>query len=327
MGTTARIMLGAFKDFAKAATDLNKKEFLDTKFSKKATVKTKSADGVTFEGFISDAKASNPDKVSELQLNFKDAELELKNKIDASAKYTVDAKLFAVADGFDATAQFVTPNKDGKEAFFESISLGGEYKTADLNASGNLKLNFASTGAFAYDNFAVDGAFAFKATDDLTVGAACNGLAFVGEGDKAVLGVPELKVGSTFKAGDISLGCGLNGSFKGDTYGFQAGGLTASLFQQATAETALAAEFSFARESDKETKFVKEGAALGVGITLGSAYKLSDCATLKSKLTVKDATTIDFAWVQKLGKGSCTFSQQLAEGNAFNYGLSYTLDA
>merc|ERR1712159_954443 len=172
MGTTARIMLGAFKDFAKAATDLNKKEFLDTKFSKKATVKTKSADGVTFEGFISDAKASNPDKVSELQLNFKDAELELKNKIDASAKYTVDAKLFAVDDGFDAIAQFVTPNKDGKEAFFESISLGGEYKTADLNASGNLKLNFANTGAFAYDNFAVDAAFAFKATDDLDVGAA-----------------------------------------------------------------------------------------------------------------------------------------------------------
>jgi hypothetical protein len=323
-------MLTAFKDFGKAATDLNKKEFYDDKTGgKKATVKTKSADGVTFEGFVTGANKS------ELNLNFKDKELELKNKINEKAQYTVDATLFAVADGVDATAVFVTPDKSGKEAFFDSISLGAKYNTADLNGSGDCKISFAKDGMFKYSGFELNGAASFQATGDLTVGAGCNGFSMntEGEGDKAkaIMSARELKIGSIFKAGDISVCAGVNASFQGkEDYGFVPGGLTASIFQKATPETSIAAEFGFARgnvEDGTMKGFVDKNQDLSVSVKLGSAYTLSDCATLKSKLTLgANAPALDFAWVQKLGKGTATFSQRLSEGSAFTSGISYTLD-
>merc|ERR1711865_979801 len=256
--TNTDIMLGAFKDFGKPAIDLQKKEFYDAKATKKATIKTKSADGVSFEAF---ATAENK---SEVNLNFKDAELELKNKIDQAGTYTIDATVFKVADGIDLKACFVTPDATGKQAFFKTLTLGCDYKTADLNATGDMKM-------------------------------ACN----------------------------------LNGSFKSnEDYGFQAGKLTALLSQQATKETAIAASFAFGKGAVKGDRagWVDGDAAVGVEIKLGSAYKLSDCATVKSKLTINaKAPVVDFAWVQKFGNGSLTLSNQFAETHAF--GVSYTLDA
>merc|ERR1712194_656270 len=169
--------------------------------------KTKSADGVSFEAF---ATAENK---SEVNLNFKDAELELKNKIDQAGTYTIDATVFKVADGIDLKACFVTPDATGK---------------------------------------------------------------------------------------------------------------------QATKETAIAASFAFGKDAQKADKagWVDKDAAVGVEIKLGSAYKLSDCATVKSKLTIvgaSQAPVVDFAWVQKFGNGSLTLSNQFAETHAF--GVSYTLDA
>merc|ERR1712086_594929 len=287
--TNTDIMLGAFKDFGKPAIDLQKKEFYDKKATKKATIKTKSADGVSFEAF---ATAENK---SEVNLNFKDAELELKNKIDQAGTYTIDATVFKVADGIDLKACFVTPDATGKQAFFKTLTLGCDYKTADINA----------------------------------------GLSVAGmqkaSGDKDGVHIPAIVAGCTFNSGDMKMACNLNGSFKSnEEYGFQAGKLTALLSQQATKETAIAASFAFGKDAQKADKagWVDKDAAVGVEIKLGSAYKLSDCATVKSKLTIvgaSQAPVVDFAWVQKFGNGSLTLSNQFAETHAF--GVSYTLDA
>eukprot|EP00656_Telonema_subtile_P017131 TRINITY_DN1912_c0_g1_i1.p1 TRINITY_DN1912_c0_g1~~TRINITY_DN1912_c0_g1_i1.p1 ORF type:complete len:314 (+),score=112.10 TRINITY_DN1912_c0_g1_i1:224-1165(+) len=313
-------MLGAFKDFGKAATDLNKREFFDKKAPKKATLKTKSADGVSFEGNVTSAGGS------ELNLNFKDSELELKNKIDGKGVYTVDATVFKVADGLNLKGTFVTPDAKGKEAFFSKITLGADYKTADLNSAGGLTLKFGDANAFDFKSWTFDEAVAFKVSDDLNAGVGVTGLTADTVGDKTIISVPGIKVGTTFSTGDIKLSCAVNGSFKSDDYGFVAGALATTLSQKVASDTDVAAEFSFGKNSDK-AGFVEKNGPLAVTVKLGSAYKLSDGATLKSKLSVTDSAepTVDFAWVQKVGSGSLTFSQQYAGGNQF--GLSYTLDA
>lgn len=313
-------MLGAFKDFGKPATDLNKKEFYDKKASKKATVKSKTADGVSFEGFVT---AENK---AEFQLNFKDKELEVKNKIDNNATYTVDATVFSVADGFDLKGTFVTPNVSGQQAFFKKMTLGGEYKTADLNASGNVDISFNDDQAFGYKGFGINGAFAFKANDDLTVGGSIAGLTSTSSGEKSVISIPGINFGTTCNQGGMTIACGVNGSFKSDNYSFQPGKLSGSLFQQATPETAIAAQLSFGRNSGDDG-FVTEGAPLETSVALGSSYKISSTATLKSKLSVAgtSAPTVDFAWVQKVGNGTFSFSQKYQTESAF--GFAYTLDA
>lgn len=315
-------MLGAFKDFGKPAIDLQKKEFYDAKAKHKATVKTKSADGVTFEAFTS-ADAKGEDNKAEINLNFKDAELELKNKIDHKGTYTIDATVFKVADGIDLKACFVTPDCTGKQAFFKDLSLGCDYKTADINASGALKISFAKDQAFGVDKFEFSKSVAFKASDDLNVGCAVNSLTK----DKDSLHVPAMIVGTTFKTGDMNLACFLNGSFKSDEdYGFQAGKLTALLSQQATKETTVAASFAFGKSGDSKSGWVDKSSDIGVEIKLGSSYKLSDCATVKSKLTIQNSGTpqVDFAWVQKFGNGSLSLSNKF---DTHAFGITYTLDA
>ena len=52
-----------------------------------------SSDGVKFEAFATDKGKT------EAQLNFKDADMEIKNKIDNNAVYTVEATAFKVMDG------------------------------------------------------------------------------------------------------------------------------------------------------------------------------------------------------------------------------------
>lgn len=315
-------MLGAFKDFGKPAIDLQKKEFYDAKATKKATIKTKSADGVSFEAF---ATAENK---SEVNLNFKDKELELKNKIDQAGTYTIDATVFKVADGIDLKACFVTPDATGKQAFFKTLTLGCDYKTADLNATGNLKIGFADDAAFGLKTFEFSKAVAMKVSSDMNAGLSVAGMQKA-SGDKDGVHIPAIVAGCTFNSGDMKMACNLNGSFKSnEDYGFQAGKLTALLSQQATKETAIAASFAFGKGAVKGDRagWVDGDAAVGVEIKLGSAYKLSDCATVKSKLTINaKAPVVDFAWVQKFGNGSLTLSNQFAETHAF--GVSYTLDA
>merc|ERR1711907_600258 len=105
--STSASMLGLFKDFGKKATDLNKKEFVDDKWSKKATVKS-STKGVKYEASMTCAGKT------EAKLDFKDTQMEIKNKIDNDAVYTVEATAFKVMDGLDAKLIFATPAGAGE---------------------------------------------------------------------------------------------------------------------------------------------------------------------------------------------------------------------
>merc|ERR1712167_492667 len=108
----------------------SQEEFFDAKVEKKFTLKSKTADGVSFEGSM-DAKGA-----SELNLNFKDSDMEVKNKLDNKAQFTVDSTMFKVADGLDATCVIKTPAcSDSNKALFEEVTVGAKYATADLNVN------------------------------------------------------------------------------------------------------------------------------------------------------------------------------------------------
>merc|ERR1712010_15690 len=308
-------MLGLFKDFGKKATDLNKKEFYDN-FDKKATVKS-SSDGVKFEAFATDKGKT------EAQLNFKEADMEIKNKIDNNAVYTVEATAFKVMDGLDTKLIFATPAGAGSDAckndaFFSSISLGSEYATADINSSSALKIKFntqdADASAFAYKGWDLSSKNAFKVADDFTVGFGVGGITqkTTGEGDekKTSLSIPEIKLGSTYKCGDMLLMAAVNGSFGGE---LKMGAISSSLFQQVNKETAIAAELEI-KDSKVSAKF-------------GSSYALAAGSTLKTKLTAScDKSEIDFAWIQKLnGNSSLTFAQKYSDGSSPKFSFAYTL--
>jgi len=310
-------MLGLFKDFGKKATDLNKKEFYDN-FDKKATVKS-SSDGVKFEAFATDKGKT------EAQLNFKEADMEIKNKIDNNAVYTVEATAFKVMDGLDTKLIFATPAGAGSDAckndaFFSSISLGSEYATADINSSSALKIKFntqdAEAGAFAFNGWDLSSKNAFKVADDFTVGFGVGGITqkTTGEGDekKTSLSIPEIKLGSTYKCGDMLLMAAVNGSFGGE---LKMGAISSSLFQQVNKETAIAAELCYGSDSVFEAKF-------------GASHSLSDTTTIKTKLTSKSGAggaSLDLAWVQKLGgNSSVTFAKGSGAGD---FSIAFTLDA
>merc|ERR1712072_1192386 len=273
MGThQTHIMLGLFKDFGKKATDLNKKEFFDSGFDKKATVKSSSGN-VKFEGFTTDKGKT------EAQLNFKDADMEIKNKIDNKAVYTVEATAFKVMDGLDSKVIFATPasGAENKSAFFSSISLGSEYATADINSSSALKIKFNEKGeqSFEFNGWDLSSKNAFKVADDLTVGFGVDEIKTekTGEGDKekTSLKIKDIKLGSTYKCGDMLLMAAVNGSFDGE---LKPGKLASSLFQQVNKETAIAAELCYGSDSVFEAKF-------------GASHSLSDTTTIKTKLTSK----------------------------------------
>merc|ERR1711937_15060 len=202
MGTLhSDIMLGLFKDFGKKATDLNKKEFAEDKWSKKATVKSSSGN-VKFEGSVTCAGKT------ESKLDFKDAQMEIKNKIDNNAVYTVEATAFKVMDGLDAKLIFATPAGAGEkacsnDAFFSSVSLGSEYATADINSSSALKINFDTAGkdagAFSVTGCQFGSSNAYEVQDDLVIGFKF---------DKAQMKdskfeIGEIKFGSTYTCGDM----------------------------------------------------------------------------------------------------------------------------
>merc|ERR1712010_263200 len=295
-------MLGLFKDFGKKATDLNKKEFYDN-FDKKATVKS-SSDGVKFEGFTTDKGKT------EAQLNFKEADMEIKNKIDNNAVYTVEATAFKVMDGLDSKVIFATPasGAENKSAFFSSISLGSEYATADINSSSALKIKF--------NGWDLSSKNAFKVADDLTVGFGVDEIKTekTGEGDKekTSLKIKDIKLGSTYKCGDMLLMAAVNGSFDGE---LKPGKLASSLFQQVNKQTAIAAELCYGSDSVFEAKF-------------GASHSLSDTTTIKTKLTSKSGAggaSLDLAWVQKLGgNSSVTFAKGSGAGD---FSIAFTLDA
>jgi len=327
MGTFQQvtIMLGLFKDFGKKATDLNKKEFVgDIKVAQKATFKS-SADGVKFQGTVAQGKA-------EASLDFKDADMEIKNKIDKSATYTVDNTFYNVMDGWNAKMKMETPDQNCQGgAFFKSICLGADYATADINSSSELKINFNTTDeckkAFEHTGWQLSTSNAFKADKDLSVGFNLLGCSFT-DGFK----VKGVKIGSTYSCGDMQLTAAVNGSYDDKLEGdkFQAGQITSKLFQKVNNSTSIASEFAFGRpcEGGDDDK-VKADKTNAVSLALGASHVLSDSATLKTKFTLSDGVSTDFSWMQKLGgNSSLTFAQKFgANFSDPEFSISYTLDA
>lgn len=290
-------MLGMFKDsFGKKAGDLHKKEFFDAKVENKYTIKSKTADGVAFEGF-----ATSKGK-GELNLNFKDSDMEVKNKLDQDAIFTVDSTMFKVADGMDATLVFKTPAcSSADKALFSSVALGGKYATADLNAA--LTCTGTFKDGFAPDAGTIDLAVVAKVMDDINAGLNLTKM------DKDMNASIDFAVCHATK--EYQIAAHFNAAMKNKE--FAAKDLTASFWQQATADTAVAAAFS----CDTEMK---------VGLTLGTDFKLTPSSNIKTKVGyVKDASpSIDLAWVQKFdGK---TLSVSHSVGNGSNFGINLTID-
>jgi len=317
-------MLGLFKDFGKKATDLNKKEFYDAKFQKKATFKA-SADGVKFESFI---QAGEKDSKAEFKLDFKDGDMEIKNKIDKAADYTMEGTCFNVMDGADFTMKLEAPA--GHDKVFSTATPGLNYATADLNSSMAAKLDFSDGLKYSFDS-----RNAFKAMDDLTVGFNLLGLS---PADAAVKGV---KVGATYNCGDMLLAGFANGSFtetvkdddkpkeKGAKFHF--GAVSGSMFQKVNNEFTVAAEASYGRSyDDRDSDLVIKGDD-SFSCKIGTSYALSAKSTLKAKLTTQgafDSKSLDAAWIQKLsGNSSATIAWNFSDGTTPKMSVAYTLDA
>jgi hypothetical protein len=299
-------MLGAFKDvFGKKAADLHKKEFFDKKTEKKYTLKSKTADGVEFEG-SADAKGA-----AELNLNFKDADMELKNKLSHEAKFTVDSTMFKVADGLDATLMFETPTADSKSpCCMSKIVVGGKYATADVNFNPTLTMTFdEETLPSKYE---LSAAVVAKIMDDVNAGINLTEFSHDGKGmnGKIDLGVSHIVKG-------CQLAAHANAVLAANAPSLES--FSASFWQQATADTAVAAAMTIKTAEDK----VKPS------IVLGTEYKLTGTSTVKTKVTgaPNAAPTIDFAFVHKFNNKTLSLSHSKADGSDPVFGLSLTVDA
>jgi len=297
-------MLGAFKDvFGKKAGDLHKKEFFDKKTEKKYTLKSKTADGVQFEG-SADAKGA-----AELNLNFKDADMEVKNKLSHEAKFTVDSTMFKVADGLDATLMFETPTANSKSAALMSkVVLGGKYATADVNFNPALTMTFDQESLPS--KYELSAAVVAKIMDDVTAGINLTNFASDADG---IGGKIDLAVSHIVK--DCQLAAHANAALKKGDASLES--FSASFWQQATKDTAVAAAITI-KTADKVPSIV-----------LGTEYKLTGSSTVKTKLTGAPgaAPTIDCAWIHKFNNKTLSVSHSKADGSDPVFGLGLTIDA
>jgi len=289
-------MLGAFKDvFGKKAADLHKKEFSD---GQKYTLKSQTADGVKFEG-----STNNKGEKGEMNLNFKDGEMEVKNKLAVNGKFTIDASVFKVADGLDATFVLETATKanEGVLGLFSKAVLGGKYATADLNFENSLSYD-GVTPSF-------NAAVVAKVMDDVNAGASLTGFTF---GEEGVKGKMDLALSHICK--EFQIAAHFNGEATGKA--FDPTSMSASFWQQTTADTAVGATFS----CDTATK---------VGLVLGTECKLCSANTVKAKVTAVPGgrPTVDLAWIRKFEGATVSLSQTLPADSSSKFGLGLTIDA
>jgi len=303
-------MLGAFKDlFGKKATDLNKKEFYDGKGPYVYKLTSKTADGVSFEGNL---KSGADAVASDINLNFKDKEMEVKNKLDHKSVFTVESNMFSVADGIDAGLKFVTPEAAASDntALFETVSGSTTYKAKDLSAKGELVLKFDKDSTICpnFKDWSANAELCAKVMDDITAGLSITGLSLKGT---AVSGGCDL--GGIYKCGDLELAGHFVGNLTDNVPAPDK--LSASVWNQATKETAVACEFELNKDSD-------------VTIKLGSQFKMTDLSTFKTKLTLaKSKPSLDFAWIHKFEGKTLTLNHNFVDGGNSKFGIGLTIDA
>jgi hypothetical protein len=268
-------MLKFADSFGKKQNDLIKKEFEKGKGAE-YKLKSKTSDGVEFEGVVD--KIGN----SELNLNFKDSDMNVKNRLDQDGVFTVESTMFKVADNLDATIKFKTPKCDSDaQAFFQEMSVGAEYATAELYSALTLKAKFKDE--MKPESFTGDLEVVAKVMDDINAGLKMSKIKQDGssELDFAVINAGK----------DYQIAAHFLASTAGTTP--LAKEMTATFWQQTSSDLAVAAAFS-CTGADAAAKDM-------VGITLATDYKLSASANIKTKIGWKKNSepTVNLAWVQK----------------------------
>jgi len=271
-------MLKSFKDsFGKKQNDLIKKEFEKGKGAE-YKIKSKTSDGVEFEGVMD--KIGN----SQLNLNFKDSDMKVCNKLDQAGVFTVESTMFKVADNLDAVVKFKTPEcNSASKALFQEVSVGAEYATAELYSALHLQAKFKDE--MAPDSFTGDLEVVAKVMDDFITHAGLN-MSKIKKDGSSELDFAVINAGK-----DYQIAAHFLAATAGTT--LSAKELTASFWQQTSSDLAVAAAFS-CTSTDAAAKDM-------VGITLATDYKLSASANIKTKVGWKKDSepTVNLAWVQQ----------------------------
>lgn len=290
------------KGFGKAAADQNKKEFQDPKAVNKFTSKTKTGDGVEFEGNVNPGGKGSADMQLIIPV---DKDTKVTAKFESSGDATITPE-FKVDDG---------------------IKVSGEFKGLQLGVPGKSKLAFEYQTA----DFALDGSAAFENTDVANAAFVLSGAMpadFAFDGLKAGLSVGHCK--------------GAQGAEAAFSYGTKEYDVAAKLgLSQASGvgNTTVLASFKASDDltlaaavSNGEKREGLTGAFDGkktTSVTISSAFKVSGSQTSKAKFThSKGNVSADFAMITKLaGKSSMTTSLAFANSSsAPTFGLTYTLE-
>jgi len=290
------------------AAGLVKNEFYDADKVKSLKFKTKTPDGVSFESNMQNGGKNKAD----VNLNFKDGDMEVRNKLDNKAVFTVDSTMFKVADGVDLGLKFVTPAcTETSAALFNTITPSVTYKNADIDVKAALEV------AFDKDSAIMPGSGCPKLCLDV--------IGKVMDDCKAGLQIKDLTKADDALTADLELalvhncsGMEIQGHFLAkmtkDSM-FSPSSLSATVHQTA-GTTKLGAEFSLAT-ADK----------MDVGIKLALSHALTPTSDLKSRVSLNQACTpvLDFAWVQKFDGKTLTLSHN-KDGDKTNYGMGCVIE-
>lgn len=295
-----------------AAASLCKNDFYDGGKSYTYKIKTKTPDGVSFEGNAGNAKKA---KDSNVNLNFKDSDMEVKNKLDKDAVFTVDATMFKVADGVDVGLKFVTPScTDESSALFANITPTVNYACPDLSASCNMEVGFCKDKAMVPAGGVpkINAEVCAKVMDDITAGFLFKDFVYAEKGYSA-----ELDLALSHKCGGMEI----QGHFLSKLANNPCPAptaLTASVHQKVGA-TAMCAEFKLETAADKPAT---------VGINMCTSYAATPKGELKTKLSVGNSTTpvLDFAWVQKFEGKTLSLSHNYDGKDSSNFGIGCTIE-
>jgi len=272
------------------AAGLVKNEFYDADKVKSLKFKTKTPDGVSFESNMQNGGKNKAD----VNLNFKDGDMEVRNKLDNKAVFTVDSTMFKVADGVDLGLKFVTPAcTETSAALFNTITPSVTYKNADIDVKAALEV------AFDKDSAIMPGSGCPKLCLDV--------IGKVMDDCKAGLQIKDLTKADDALTADLELALAHNCSGMEIQGHFLAKMTKDSMFSPS----------SLSATADK----------MDVGIKLALSHALTPTSDLKSRVSLNQACTpvLDFAWVQKFDGKTLTLSHN-KDGDKTNYGMGCVIE-
>lgn len=270
-------------------------------------LKTKTADGVSFSGSV--VEGAEKKKKSELELEFKDATMEVKNKLDAKGVFTVETTMKKVVPDVDACVKFVTPPAEGDpphQGLFKSVTPMVTYQTAEQHISAEFECAFNGDSALAptmaCPKIGVEAIS--KVMPDLTAGLRIKDLEFGGA--KSSVAAKELELAALHKCSGMSIQGSFLASLKEGKFDGEA--LTASVHQK-VGTTTMAAEYKLAKDAEKFASSIK----------LLTSYAICPSTDLRSRVAFKQDSqpVVDFAWVQKFDGKTLSLMHEYGTKSAF----------